>query len=266
MRILPYKFALVTGASNGIGEGLARALAKRNISLVLVARRKEKLESLAAELKSNSIQVIVVPLDLTVPTADEILWKELQKRSIEIDLLVNNAGFGSYGFFHEAIPEKQFEMIDLNIKALVKLTHRFLPSMIKKDHGAILNVSSLSGFQPVPFMATYAATKAFVTNFSLALSSELSETGVRVIALCPGRTETGFQTTAGSNKIRIRSRKASVEQVVAVAMKALAGGQAVAVEGFTNMCIQQIQRFLPRKLILKVAYRVFKPKPEKELL
>jgi short-subunit dehydrogenase len=263
---LPYKFALITGASSGIGAAIARELAGRKISVVLVARSKDKLDLLASELRSDAVRAVAVPLDLTLPTADEILWDILQKQGIEIDLLVNNAGFGSYGYFHEAIPETQFEMIDLNVKTLVKLTYRFLQPMITKNHGAILNVSSMSGFQALPFMATYAATKAFVTNFSLALSSELRDTNVRVVALCPGRTKTGFQTAAGSNKIRIRSRKATVEQVVAVAMNALATSRTIAIEGLLNKCVLQVQRFFPRNLLLHVAYKIFKPKPEKELL
>ncbi len=266
MAALPYRFALITGASSGIGEALARALAGQRISVVLVARTKDKLESLAEELKSEHVQTLALPIDVTSPDADKILFNKLQENHIEIDLLVNNAGFGSYGYFHEAVPDKQFAMIDLNIKALVKLTYRFLQPMIRNNHGAILNVSSLAGFQAVPFMATYAATKAFVTHFSAALSSELRGTGIRVVALCPGRTKTNFQTTAGSNVVHIRSRSASVEQVVATAMKALTHNRPLAIEGFTNKCALHVQRFFPRQFILNVTRKIFDPKSKKELL
>lgn len=257
---IPYNTALITGASSGIGEAIARELAKNNVALVLVARSKDKLDALAAELGSNGLKVIPITQDITAGHADEILWNELKKRNIEIDLLINNAGFGSYGFFHESNIDKQTEMIDLNIKALVQLTYRFLPPMIQKKHGAVMNVSSTASFQPVPFMATYAATKAFVTHFTLALSSELRDTPIRFVALCPGRTKTNFQVAAGSQKVRIRSRAATPQQVARVAVKALAGTKTLAIEGLLNYMMVHLQRFFPRKFVLNLAHKIFKPK------
>ncbi len=260
MKIFPYKMALVTGASSGIGLAIARDLAKLNVSLVIVARSKDKLESLAAELGSNGSKVIPIVQDLLDPNADKILWDELQKRNIVIDLLINNAGFGGYGFFHESPIDKQADMIELNVKALVKLTNRFLPPMITNNHGAVLNVSSMAGFQPVPFMATYAATKAFVTSFTAGLATELKESNLRFVALCPGRTRTNFQVSAGSNKVRIKSRAATPEQVSRVAVDALRKNKLIAVEGFQNWIQMHLLRFFPRAVILRLAYKIFKPK------
>ncbi|KAB2880555.1 SDR family oxidoreductase [bacterium] len=257
---LQFSTALITGASSGIGEAIARELAKQNVALVLVARSGDKLESLAAELSAGGLEVIPIAQDLLAGNADEVLWNELQRRNIKIDMLINNAGFGGYGFFHDSPIEKQIEMIDLNIKALVKLTYRFLPPMISNNHGAIMNVSSTASFQPVPFMAAYAATKAFVTNFTVALSSEYQDTHVRFIALCPGRTKTNFQVAAGSQKVRIRSRAATPQQVARVAVKALRRNNNIAIEGFMNHAMIHLQRFFPRWFIIKIAHKIFKPK------
>ena len=256
----PYNTALVTGASSGIGLAIARDLAKLNVSLVIVARSKDKLETLAAELGSNGLKVIPIVQDLLVSNADEILWEELKRRNIEIDLLINNAGFGGYGYFHESPIDKQADMIELNVKALVKLTYRFLPPMIEKDHGAIMNVSSTASFQPVPFMSTYAATKAFVTSFTSGLAAELKKTNLQFVALCPGRTRTNFQVSAGSNKVRIKSRAATPEQVSRVAVNALIHNDLIAIEGLANKAQMHLQRLFPRSFILHLAYKIFKPK------
>ena len=260
METFPYKNALITGASSGIGEALARDLAKMNVSLVIVARSKDKLDALAAELEQNGLKVVPIALDITAPHADEILWNELEKRRMKIDLLVNNAGFGGYGYFHESPIDKQADMIELNVKALVKLTHRFLPPMIAENHGAVLNVSSAAGFQPVPFMSTYAATKAFVTSFTAGIATELKETNLRFVALCPGRTRTNFQVSAGSNKVRIKSRAATPQQVSRVAIQALIRNDLIAIEGFKNKVQTYLQRLFPQSFILYLAYKIFKPK------
>jgi short-subunit dehydrogenase len=151
-------------------------------------------------------------------------------------------------------------MIELNVKTLVKLTRRFLPPMIAKDHGAVMNVSSMASFQPVPFMSTYAATKAFVTSFTSGLATELKETNLRFVALCPGRTRTNFQVSAGSNIVRIKSRAATPEQVSRVAIDALMRNKLIAVEGFVNWIQMHLLRFFPRTVILGLAYKIFKPK------
>ncbi|NUM81914.1 SDR family oxidoreductase [bacterium] len=258
--MFPYQFALITGASSGIGEALARELAHHKVAQVLVARSQDKLESLASQLQSQGVRTLVIPLDLTQPDSNDILANELKKNDITIDLLINNAGFGSYGFFYQSVLHKECEMIDLNIQSLVRLTRQFLPGMVERNHGCIVNISSTASFQPVPFMATYAATKAFVTSFSLAIASELKDTNVRVIASCPGRTKTNFQVVAGSNRVRIRSRSAKPGDVARVTVRAILNYKKIAIEGWNNKLMIAVQRFVPRKLVLATARKIFKPK------
>ncbi len=258
MKKIPYHLALITGASSGIGAALARALARERLSLILIARNEKALETQAEQLRTQSPEVIVLPADLTETGAAFKVFESLKQKKLSVDLLVNNAGFGSYGYFHEQPLENESAMIDLNIKSLVQLTHLFLPDMVSSGKGAIINISSTAGFQPVPFMATYAATKAFVTSFTNALHAELQPRGVRVINICPGRTATNFQLVSGSHKIRIKSRTATTDQVVQVIVKALRHNSLNAVEGFTNKLMVQAQRLLPRKWILALAYKLFK--------
>lgn len=184
---------LITGASSGIGEVFARKLAARGRNVLLVARSEDKLITLCNELgRSNSIRAQYVALDLSRPDAAEQLFAETEKRGLTIDLLVNNAGFGSMGDFSKLELARELNMIDLNIKSLVELTYKFLAPMRERRQGAIINVASTAGFQAVPFMATYAATKAFVLSFSEALWEENRPHGIKVMALCPGVTETNF--------------------------------------------------------------------------
>lgn len=258
--MFPYQCALITGASSGIGEALARALARHQVAQVLVARSQDKLEALALQLESQGVRTHVIPLDLTQPDSNDILDRELKKNNITIDLLINNAGFGSYGFFHQSVLHKECEMIDLNIQSLVRLSRQFLPGMVERNHGCIVNISSTASFQPVPFMATYAATKAFVTSFSLAIASELKDTNVRVIASCPGRTKTNFQVIAGSNRIRIHSRSAKADDVAHVTVKAIQDDRKMIIEGWSNKLMVFAQRFVPRMLVLATARKIFKPK------
>jgi short-subunit dehydrogenase len=184
---------LITGASSGIGEAFARKLAARGHNLLLVSRTEEKLMMLCNEAgRSNNIRAEYFAVDLSRPDAPQRLFEETQKRELEIDLLINNAGFGSMGDFRKLDLDRELNMIDLNIRSLVELTHRFIQPMRERKSGAIMNVASTAGFQPVPFMATYAATKAFVLSFSEALWEENRTYGIKVMALCPGVTETNF--------------------------------------------------------------------------
>lgn len=257
---LPYHWALITGASSGIGESLARALGQSGVSLVLVARSVQALEKIAEEIRTSNISVITFPLDLIQPDALDKLILFLKENKIEIDLLINNAGFGSYGYFHDLKIDRESDMIQLNISALVKFTHHFINPMIRKNHGAVINISSTASFQPVPFMATYAATKAFVTSFTQALSAEYKNTNVSFIAICPGRTKTQFQVASGSEKIKIKSRFATTDQVTRVTLKALNKHQSIAIEGWTNKIATHMQRFLPRRCVLALARWIFKPR------
>src|SRR6266478_1397971 len=184
---------LITGASSGIGEVFARKLAARGNNLLLVARSEDKLINLCNELgRSKSIRAQYVALDLSERDAPARLFEETQKRDLQIDFLINNAGFGSMGEFIKLDLDHELNMIDLNVRSLVELTHRFLVPMRERKSGSIINVASTAGFQAVPFMATYAATKAFVLSFSEALSEENRPLGIKVMALCPGVTSTNF--------------------------------------------------------------------------
>src|SRR5882724_7452983 len=181
-------YALVTGASRGLGRCFARTLAARKQNLVLVARSGEKLEALASELRTaHGIQVESIPFDLAQNGAGQRLADELSRRGLEIELLVNNAGFGEQGRFHQLSLERQLHAINLQNATVVELTHRLLPAMIERKQSGIITVSSMAGFQPIPFASVYSATKAFLTIFSLALEAELKRYGVRVVTVCPGR-------------------------------------------------------------------------------
>ncbi|WP_208345859.1 SDR family NAD(P)-dependent oxidoreductase, partial [Aetokthonos hydrillicola] len=185
--------ALITGASGGIGQAFAEELAAQNINLVLVSRSEEKLNQLAQQLQAQyKIQVDAIVKDLTEPSATQVVYDTVQAKGLRIDLLINNAGFGDYGDFAERDGERQLKIIQLNIIALVDLTHKFLPEMRQRRSGGIINLSSLSGFQPIPYLSVYAASKAFILSFSQALWAENRDYGVRVLVVCPGPVDTNF--------------------------------------------------------------------------
>ncbi|RUS94356.1 hypothetical protein DSM107003_38890 [Trichormus variabilis SAG 1403-4b] len=179
--------ALVTGASGGIGKAFAEELAARQTNLVLIARSAEKLEEIATQLQQkHNVKVEIIAKDLTDPNATNDVFDLIKAKGLTIDLLINNAGFGDYGDFAERDGQRQLNMIQLNIMALVDLTHKFLPLMRERRSGSIINVSSIAGFQPMPYLSVYAATKAFVLSFSEALWAENRDYGVRVLVVCPG--------------------------------------------------------------------------------
>lgn len=187
------KTALITGASTGIGVVFARQLAQRQMELILVARSRDKLEQLAAELEEQyGVKVTVIVQDLTVAGAGKLVYDTVNQKGINVDLLVNNAGFGGYGAFSEQDLARQLEMIQLNNLVLVELSHYFLRPMLAGAGGAIINVASIAGFQPLPYLSVYAATKAFVLSFSESLWAENKDKGVKILALCPGPTESNF--------------------------------------------------------------------------
>ena len=198
------RFTLITGASTGIGEALAHISAENGRDLVLLARSQDKLETLEKKLEDDhGIRVEIVVQDLAIGNAAERTGSELERRGIEIGTLVNNAGFGNLGAFHETDLDMQLSMLRLNIEVLTELTHRFLPPMIARGRGQILNVASTAALQPGPFMAVYYATKAYVLSFSEAITEELRGTGVTVTALCPGPTRTEFQARANMGSSRL---------------------------------------------------------------
>jgi uncharacterized protein len=253
---------VITGASSGIGEAFARKLAALGRNVLLVARSEDKLITLCNELgRSNSIRAQYVTLDLSKPESPARLFEEAAKRELIVDMLINNAGFGSMGEFTKLDLARELNMIDLNVKALVELTHRFLVPMIERRQGAIINVASTAGFQGVPFMATYAATKAFVLSFSEALWEENRPHGVKIMALCPGVTDTNFFEAARGQKPPARVSQ-SPEEVVEAALRGLSQGKSHVVSGWTNFFMVESERLAPRSLITRVAGRMMRSQQE----
>jgi short-subunit dehydrogenase len=228
--------ALVTGASAGLGLEYAKLFAADKHDLVLVARRREKLAELGAELtKAHGVKVLVVAVDLQAPDAPQQIFDEVTKAGVEVDFLVNNAGFGNVGAFSGSAASRELGQVQVNITALVALTHHFLPGMVKRGRGRVLNIGSTAGFQAGPFMATYYATKAFVNSFSEALWYELRGTGVTVTVSCPGATATEFAQVAGSEKTRLfRMGAMSAAEVASAGYRAMLAGKAITVHGFRN--------------------------------
>lgn len=259
------KATLITGASGGIGEAFARRLAAEGHNLVLVARSEDKLRTLRDELQSkHDITVHFIAVDLTDFEADKQLFEETEKNGIEVDWLINNAGFGSMGDFTKLELERELGMIDLNISCLVALTHRYLANMREAKGGTIINVSSAAGFQPIPFMATYAATKAFVTSFSEALAEENRPFGIQVLALCPGSTETNFHAAAGMDRAMGFKGQETVDDVIETAMKAVGSKRSKVVSGWTNWIVASGVNFLPNSLITRVMSKGMRGKFQKD--
>src|SRR5215471_5274356 len=249
---------LITGASSGIGEAFARRLAARGHNLMLVSRSEDQLMALCNEFgRSQPTRAQFVAMDLSKRDAPERLVDELRSRDLQVDFLINNAGFGSMGDFAKLDLERELNMIDLNVRALTELTFRFIQPMRERNSGTILNVASTAGFQPVPFMATYAATKAFVLSFSEALWEENRRYGINVLALCPGVTETGFFEASRMHRPPGRIVQTS-DQVVEAALRALKRRKASVISGWTNVLIAESERVLPRKFVLKTIGEVMR--------
>lgn len=250
--------ALVTGASGGIGEAFARELAARGASVVLVARRKDRLEALARELKrAHGVKAVAFSQDLTAAGAADALFKAAQKKKLRIDLLVNNAGFGLGGDFAEQPPARVTEMLELNVVTLAALTRLFLPGMLERGRGGVVNVASTAAFQPLPYFAAYAASKAFVLSFSEALWEECRGRGVTVMALCPGATVTEFWSVAGLEAL---PGSQTPEQVVATALQGLDDGKSHVISGWMNYALAHVSRAVPREVVTRIAGRIFRPK------
>ncbi|MDZ8080893.1 MAG: SDR family NAD(P)-dependent oxidoreductase [Nostoc sp. SerVER01] len=254
--------ALITGASSGIGKAFAEELAARKKNLVLVARSEDKLNQLAKELKEKyKIQVDVIVKDLTEPNAAAAVFDATKAKGLTIDLLINNAGFGSYGDFAESDGERQVKIVQLNILALVDLTHKFLPIMRQRRSGSIINVSSITGFQPIPYLSVYAASKAFILSFSEALWAENRQYGVRVLVTCPGPIETNFFAEANFPPALAGSTEKvySSEEVVSESLKALEQWQPTVIIGdVTTQIRSTLARLVPRKILLNILAKRFK--------
>jgi short-subunit dehydrogenase len=254
---------LITGASSGIGEVFARKLAAAGHDVLLVARSEDKLIALCNELGLNhNVRAEYIAADLSQPDTPSRLIAETRERNLEIDLLINNAGFGSMGEFGKLPLDRELNMIDLNVRSLVEMTHLFLQPMRERKAGAIINVASTASFQPVPFMATYAATKAFVLSFSEALWEENRPYGIKVVALCPGVTETGFFEASQMKRPPARVAQTS-EEVVDVALRALRRGKSSVISGWPNRVTVSSQRLVPRALVLRAVGAIMRPYIEK---
>jgi uncharacterized protein len=245
--------ALVTGASVGIGRDLAVVLAEHKHDLVITARNQSQLEALAAELRQDlSVKVEVIVQDLAKPQAAGELFAEVQRRSIPIDILINNAGFGGHGRFDAEDIDQILGMLQVNIVALTHLTRLFLPGMIDRKNGRIMNLASVASFLPGPLMAVYFASKAYVLSFSEAIASELKRTGVTVTAVCPGPTKTEFGKRAGISSAPSFHDGFSMQSmpVARIGYRAMMRGQRVVVTGVQNKLMTSLVRFTPRALVL----------------
>jgi short-subunit dehydrogenase len=247
------KVALITGASSGIGKELAGIHAEQGGDLVIVSRREDKLNELKSELEAkHSVQVTVIPKDLTRLEAAQEIYDDVKSAGIELEYLINNAGFGGHGKFHERLWAQDLAMIQLNVITLTALSRFFLPDFVKRNSGRILNVSSTASLMPGPLQAVYFATKAYVTFFSNALSEELHKTDVTVTALLPGATETEFARTSGMDKTSLFKRTASARSVAQDGYDAMLAGKLDVISGVTfgqRMMLATIP-FTPKKLLL----------------
>lgn len=249
-------YAVVTGSSRGLGAAFARALALRKRNLVLVARSKDKLEALAGELEATrAIHAVVLPCDLTSPQAARRLSDDLQARNLEIDMLVNNAGFGERGAFVDLPLERQLDMVRLNSQAVIELTYHLL-FLIRHHRGCIVNVASAAGFQPIPYAAVYAATKSCLISFSMGLEQELRPSGVRVVTLCPGRIHADSGSNGRNRRRAVPGIYQSRDQVVQSALQALDRGGGLVVPGAINKFSVFIQRVIPRRTVAGIMSRL----------
>jgi len=254
------KTALITGASNGIGYELAKIFAQEKHNLVLVARSEGKLAALAAEMKSkHQIDTIVLAKDLSNPSAPQEIYDELKQQNVEVDFLVNNAGFGDFGFFKDTEWEKELTMINLNVTALTHLCKLFGKDITARKSGRIMNVASTAAFQPGPLQAVYFATKAFVLSLSEALANEFSDHKVSVTALCPGATDTGFAKAAemdGKSFFKNSKNLPTAKEVAEYGYKSMMKGKTVAIHGLMNTILAESGRFMPRELTTTVVRKM----------
>jgi short-subunit dehydrogenase len=258
------KTALITGATSGIGEAFAQILATRGMNLLLVARSEDKLRAKAQALSAQyGIRAKSIPVDLSRDDTAQEVYRRTQALGMTVDLLVNNAGIGTYGSFETLDPEREHEEILLNVAALVDLTHAFVAAMVERQAGGVIHVASLAAFQAVPYQAVYGATKAFVLSFSLALWAEYRKKGVRIVALCPGTSATNFFADFGAGLPLLLSKGRNPEAVARTGLRALEQGRPYAVDGRRNAFAAQITHRTPLALTARVAEKAMRPrKPE----
>jgi short-subunit dehydrogenase len=247
--------ALITGASSGIGLHLAHEFARHGHPVVIVAPVESELQSAAAEFKANhGVEARVIAKDLEQPNAAQEIFDELQRAGVQIDILVNNAGHGFHGNWWQLPIEQDLSMLRLNVESVLRLTKLFLPPMLTRGRGRILNTASVAGFQAGPLLATYAATKAFVLSWSEALSTELKDSPITVTALCPGATDTDFFEKAGAENIRARqsSNVMAPQEVAKIGYEALMKKEMVVVAGGMNKAMITALRFMPESVQAKI--------------
>jgi short-subunit dehydrogenase len=253
------KWALITGASAGIGVALAKELASGGANLVLTARRQERLEELGRELTTKyNIKTSTFAANLADPSAPEKIYAFTRTQGISIELLVNNAGFGAYGDLPSIEIRRWLDMVQVNCAAVVHLTRLYLPEMVERRSGDILILASTAAFQAVPYITTYAATKAFDLLFAEGLAEEMKPHGIRVCALCPGSTESEFHVVAGQEKFMRKAETA--EKVARTGLKALAAGKSYVISGLGNYLGAQGERLVPRRMVTRIAGNMFKPR------
>jgi short-subunit dehydrogenase len=260
--------ALITGASSGLGLEYARLFAADKRNLVLVARRKDRLTALANELSTRfSVKAYIIAEDLRDPAAPERIVQEVKGRQLQIEYLVNNAGFGATGAFAESDPTQQLDMVQVNVTALVALTRAFVSGMVERGHGRVLNIGSTAGFQPGPFMAVYYASKAFVNSFTEALWYELKGTGVTATVSCPGATATEFGSVAGNEKSRLfRVGVLKPAQVAREGYLAMLQGKPLVVHGLGNKILAASVRMSPRSIVRAITGAMNQPPGRKQSL
>ncbi len=255
------RWALITGASSGIGAEFATQLAGRGMHLILAARRKDKMAELATELNTrHGTRCHVVAIDLSDPDASRRLFEEIRRLDVNVELLVNNAGIGLIGQVESTSPEDVRRLLNLNLLTLADLTYRVLPGMLSRRHGAIINMSSQAAFQPVAFMAAYAASKSFILHFSEALWAEVRSCGVTVTAICPGVTRTDFFDKAGARGWLEKHTSITPTKVVRVALRAMEKRQQFVVPGWKNYLMSILVRFMTRRTAVNESKRYFRPK------
>lgn len=251
--------ALITGASNGIGLELAKIHASKGGNLVLVARNKSKLDELKTTLESEyKISVFTIGKDLSTPNAAQEVYEEIKQQKIQIDYLINNAGFGDFGMFVETDWNKESQMINLNITTLTQFTKLYLKDMVSLGKGKIMNVASTAAFQSGPTMAVYYATKSYVLSFSEAVNNEVQDKGVTVTTFCPGATESGFQEAAAMEESNLVKGKKlpTAKEVAEYGYGSMIKGKTVAIHGFMNWIMANSVRFIPRAIVVKVTRKI----------
>jgi short-subunit dehydrogenase len=252
-------WVLITGASSGLGAETARILARKGANLILSARSRDRLAELAADLgRVNGVEAHVLAEDLSAHGGAGRLLAAVSALGVEVEHLVNNAGVGTSGTFVTAAPEREAAMVRLNVESIVTLTRGLLPKMVERGRGGVINVASTAAFQPVPYMATYGATKAFVLSFTLALATELEGTGVTAMALCPGPVRTGFQAAAGIPRPGLRAAELSAVATVERGIAAYERGERVFVPGFVNGAQRLGTALLPNRVLTWATARAMK--------